>query len=96
MQMEIEALAGMVFAFLMTVTLLVTIGGVTLLKPLMKNLGNYLEAKAEYGRELDGRSPEDWDRLFTSLETFGRRLEALEERQEFTEKLLAKPKQEED
>jgi hypothetical protein len=30
------------------------------------------------------------------LETFGRRLEALEERQDFTEKLLAKPKKEED
>ena len=91
--MEIEALAGMAFAFLMTVTLVVTIGAVVLLKPLMRNLGNFLEAKAEERKGLGGRSQEDWDRLFNSLEGLGSRLDALEERQDFTEKLLARPKQ---
>ena len=90
--MPIEALAGMVFAFLMTVTLVLSIGGVILLKPLMRHLGNYLEAKADERRGLNGRSPEDWDRLFLSLESLGERMEALEERQDFTEKLLAKPR----
>lgn len=92
--MEIEGLVAMALAFLMGVTLIIAIGGVILFKPLMRNLGNFLEAKAEERRALAGRSPEDWDRLFNSLETFGRRLEALEERQDFTERLLAKPKQE--
>ena len=90
--MEIEALVGMAFAFLMTVTLVISIVGVILLKPLMRNLGNFLEAKANERKGLDGRSPEDWDRLFMSLETLGNKMEALEERQDFTEKLLAKPR----
>jgi hypothetical protein len=89
--MDMEALVGMAFAFLMTVTLVVSFGAVTLLKPLMRNLGNYLEAKAEERKTFGNRSPEDWDRLFASIENLGDRLEALEERQDFTEKLLSKP-----
>jgi len=91
--MPIEALAGMVFAFLMTVTLALSIGGVILLKPLMRHLGNYLEAKSDERKGLGGVSPEDWERLFMSLETLGNKLEALEERQDFTEKLLARPRE---
>jgi hypothetical protein len=90
-RMEIEALAGMAFAFLMTVTLALTIGGVILLKPLMKNLGDYLEAKADERRGIGGPSSEDWNRLFTTMENLGQRMETLEERQDFTEKLLSKP-----
>lgn len=90
--MEIEALVGMAFAFLMSVTLILSIGGIILLKPLMRNLGNYLEAKSEERRALGDRSSEDWDRLFGSLETLGNRMEALEERQDFTERLLANPR----
>jgi hypothetical protein len=88
---EIEALVGMAFAFLMTVTLVVSFGAVILLKPLMKNLGNYLEAKADERRVPGNRSAQEWDRLLANLEAFSDRLDALEERQEFTEKLLAKP-----
>ncbi len=91
--MEIEALVGMAFAFLMSVTLIIAIGGTILLKPLMRNLGTYLEAKAEDRRGLGDRSTEDWDRLFNTLESLGDRLQLLEERQDFTEKLLAKPRQ---
>ncbi len=90
--MEIEALVGMAFAFLMTLTLVITFGAVILLKPLMRNLGNYLEAKAEERKGLGGRPQEDWDRLFAGLEGLGSRLDALEERQDFTEKLLTRPK----
>lgn len=92
--MEIEALVGMAFAFLMTVTLILSFGAVILLKPLMKNVGNYLEAKADERRVLGKRSAEEWDRLLANLEAFGDRLDALEERQDFTEKLLAKPDRE--
>jgi hypothetical protein len=92
--MEIEALVGMAFAFLMTLTLAVTFGAVILLKPLMRNLGNFLEAKADERNGLGGRSQEDWDRLFAGIEGLGSRLDALEERQDFTEKLLQRPRQE--
>ncbi|MHC4780940.1 MAG: hypothetical protein ACYTFG_20400 [Planctomycetota bacterium] len=89
--MELEAIVGMAFAFLMTVTLTLTIGGVILLKPLMRNLGNFLQAKADERRGSFQGSPEDWDRLAGSLETLDERLQAIEERQDFTEKLLSKP-----
>ena len=89
--MDIESLVAMAFAFLMTVTLIVSIGAVILLKPLMRNLGDYLQAKAQERKLLGLRSPEDWDRMFGTLEAVGRRLEALEERQDFTDKLLAEP-----
>ena len=90
--MELEAIAGMAFAFLMTVTLTLTIGGVVLLKPLMRNLGNFLEAKADEKKGLLAGSPEDWDRLLGSLETLDERVQAIEERQDFTEKLLSRPR----
>jgi hypothetical protein len=86
------ALAGMAFVLLLTLTLVLGIGGVVLLKPLMRHLGEYLEARAEMGRAFGGRSPEQVERLLSSLETVVIRLEALEERQDFTEKLLERPK----
>ena len=92
--MEIEAIVAMAFAFLMTVTLTLTIGGVILLKPLMRNLGNFLEAKADEKKGLLAGYPEDWDRLLGSLETLDDRVKAIEERQDFTEKLLSKPREE--
>jgi len=91
--MEIEAIAGMALAFLLTLTLTLTIGGVILLKPLMRNLGNYLEAKADERKGLLAGSPEDWDRLLGSLEGLDERVQAIEERQDFTEKLLSKPRE---
>ena len=89
--MEIEALVGMAFAFLMTITVVIAVVSVILLKPLMKNLGTYLEAKADERRALGDRTPDDWDRLFSNLESLGDRMKTLEERQDFTERLLAKP-----
>ena len=92
--MDIESIVGMAFAFLMTVTMIVSIGAVILLKPIMRNLGSYLEAKAEERKALGTRTEEDWERLFRNLESLGDRMEALEVRQDFTEKLLAKPRDE--
>jgi hypothetical protein len=67
------------------------VGGVILLKPLMRHLGNFLEAKAEERKGFLAGSPEDQDRLLIGLERFETRLQAIEERQDFTEKLLSKP-----
>ncbi len=87
-----QEIAMMVFSVIMTLIVFGSIVGTILLYPLVKRLGGYLEAKSEEARALAGRSPEDLERLFSSLESFGRRLKELEERQEFTEKLLARPK----
>jgi hypothetical protein len=76
---------------LITLIAAVSVVSIILLRPVSKHLGQYFEAKAEERRALGGRAPEEWDRLFSALETLTQRLEALEERQDFTEKLLAPP-----
>lgn len=89
--MDIEMLIGMGFSFLMVLTVLLFVGGMVLLKPLMKNLGNYLESKAAQNRSLEGLPQDRWDRLFASLESMEKKIEVLEERQDFTERLLQNP-----
>ena len=91
MPVDMELVISLAFSFLMTVVVVVTIGGIILLRPLTKHLGQYLEAKSKQGSNLQWRSAEDWDRLFNSLEGLGARLDAMEERQDFTERLLSKP-----
>jgi hypothetical protein len=90
---DLELLIVFGFTFLTTLVVLFTIGGIILLKPLSKHLGQWLEAKAEAGRVLQGRSPEELERMITLMEGVVDRLDRMEERQEFTEKLLAKPKE---
>ena len=86
-------IAMMVFTVIMALIMFGSVAGTVLLYPLVKRLGGYLEAKSEEARALAGRSPEDLDRLFAGLESMGKRLKTLEERQEFTEKLLGKPRE---
>ena len=78
----------LVFSLLMTVV----IGGIILLRPLSKHLGQYFEAKANERKALGQRAPEDWDRLFATLEGLAARMDSMEERQDFTERLLASPR----
>ena len=89
--MDIDLLMGLTASIVLTLVVAVSVVSVVLLRPVSKHLGQYFEAKAEERRALGGRAPEDWDRLFTAMETLAHRLESLEERQEFTEKLLAPP-----
>ena len=90
-----QDLMMMVFSVIMTLIFAVSIGGTILIYPLTKRLGRYLEMKMEERELLGGRTPQDWDRLTVALESFAGRLKALEERQDFTEKLLSKPEEEE-
>ena len=91
--MDMELLLIFTFTFLTTLVVAITIGGVILLRPVTRHLGKLLEAKAEERRALSGRAPEDWDRLFSALDGVVDRLQALEDRQDFTEKLLSKPRE---
>ena len=92
MPVDMELLVILAFCFLTTLVLALTIGGVILFRPFTRNLGHYLEAKAEERRALGGRAPEEWDQLFTALDGALDRLQALEDRQDFTEQLLSKPR----
>jgi hypothetical protein len=84
----------MLFTVIMTIILASFIGGVIVLKPLFKQLGEYLGIKLEQHRGLEGRSPDDWARLLDSLDGLTQRMKDLEERQDFSERLLSKPSEE--
>jgi len=94
MPVDLEMVISLAFAFLTTVVVAITIGGIILLRPVTKHLGQYLAAKSKERKALGDRAPEDWDRLFSTLEGLGSRIDAIEERQDFTEKLLARPRSE--
>ena len=70
---------GVVF-FVMT-------GAVILLRPITKRLGNYLEVLAEQKREAPPQVEDP--RVLVALENIERRMARLEERQAFTDSLLA-------
>lgn len=83
--MQLEILAPM----LVTIVLILTVGGVVLLRPLSKRLGELLEVMARE-RERPGVGRE-LERVREVLETMNGRLALLEERQDFTDALLADP-----
>lgn len=80
---SLEVLAPMIVA----VTLILTVGGVMLLRPLARRAGDLLEAMAAEKREPK-RLPPDTQRVVELLESMNARLERLEERQDFTDSLL--------
>jgi hypothetical protein len=77
-----EALIPMV----VSVVLFLTIGGVLILRPIAKHLGAYLEALTR--QQLEGDRSVERAQLRDILETMDRRLQLLEERQDFAERLL--------
>ena len=77
-----EEIAPMIVA----VTLIITIGGVTLLRPISKRLGDLLELRAKQARgEIEDPKLDRMEQLFESMSS---RLALLEERQDFNEALL--------
>ncbi|MFQ5689854.1 MAG: hypothetical protein ACE5HQ_06255 [Gemmatimonadota bacterium] len=81
--MDWDVLAPMIFMVVLTLT----VGGVILLRPLSRRLGDLLETMAQERRgEIPG---DDVTRIKTQLETVASRLALLEERQDFTDQLLA-------
>jgi hypothetical protein len=71
------------------VTLFVVTGGVLILRPISKRLGAYLEVLAEDRRRAQMGPPPDESRVLNALENIERRMARLEERQAFTDALLA-------
>jgi len=82
---ELELIAPMIFAVILTLT----VGGVILLKPIANKLGHLLEAMAKERSEPQPGG--EIGHLRDLLETTNARLSLLEERQEFNEALLNDP-----
>lgn len=81
--MALEMIAPMIVA----ITLILTVGGVLILRPIAKRLGDLLEVMTRERIEPGAR--EDTDHLRDILETMNQRLQLMEERQDFTDRLLS-------
>ena len=84
--MEWEFIAPMI----MTVVLILTVGGVVVLRPIAKRIGDLLEV---YAKERSDGLEGDVHQIRDLLETMNARLQLMEERQDFTERLLSGPKE---
>jgi hypothetical protein len=76
-----EVIAPMVVGSL----LILSIAGVILLRPISKRLGDVLEA---YAKEKDAGTTRELRQIRELFETMDQRLRLMEERQDFTEKML--------
>ncbi len=86
--MEWEFLAPMIVA----VVLIVTAGGVAVLRPISKRLSELLEL---YARDRKQGALTELQQLRDLLDTMDARLQLIEERQDFTERLLDSPRRRE-
>ena len=82
--MDPEILAPLI----LTVVLTLTVGGVLLLRPIAKRLGDIAELML---REKQGGTERELRRMGDLLETVDARMTLLEDRQDFTERLLTSP-----
>ncbi len=71
-----------------TVVLTVTVGGVLVLRPIAKRVGDLMEL---YVRDRKEGVESDVHHIRDLLETMNARLQLMEERQDFTERLLTPP-----
>lgn len=81
--MEWEFIAPMI----VSVVLILTVGGVALLRPVAKRLGALLDVMV---MEKTRVSQADNGRLLETIETLNDRLSLVEERQDFTERLISR------
>lgn len=81
---DLNALAGL----LIPMTIILTTGGVLVLRPIAKRLGVLLELMA---KEKTRQAPaDDLRRLHQTMDTLNERLSLIEERQDFTERLIGR------
>lgn len=88
MQLDWTNIAPMLVAM----TLILTSGGVLVLRPIAKKLGELMEL---YARDKESGVEMEVHQVRELLETMNARLQLMEERQDFTERLLTAPKDKE-
>ncbi len=76
---------------LVAICLILTVGGVLIFRPLAKRLGELLEV---YARDKERGLEAEVHQVRELLETMNSRLQLMEERQDFTERLLATERKE--
>lgn len=79
--MDWDLIAPMVVA----IVFFLTVGGVIILRPIAKRIGDLLEV---YAREREGGLEVEVRQMREILETMNSRLQLMEERQDFAERLL--------
>jgi hypothetical protein len=87
--MDPDAIAPLIFSM----TLVLSIAGVLILRPLAKRLGDLIEATAHEKRVK--AKDEELARLTEIVGRLTDRIEHLEDRQDFTERVLASPERNE-
>ena len=87
--MDWDAFAPMV----VLLTLILTAGGVLLLRPLTKRLGDLVQVMAEERRLKTQPQGAELGQLRDVLESINARLALLEERQDFTDQLISATRQ---
>jgi hypothetical protein len=70
-------------------TLIVSVAGVLILRPLTRRLGDMLEAKSRAKHQAPQLNSAELNRLTDVVSRLTDRIESLEERQDFAERLLA-------
>jgi len=75
------------------VVFILTVGGVAVLRPIAKRVGDLLEL---YARDKQSGVEHDLGQVRDLLETMNARLQLMEERQDFTERLLSGEKRKEE
>ena len=78
---------------IMFMTLILTAGAVALFRPITKRLGSLIEVLAEEKRQAlmkPAQRESDNARMLSILETMDERMSRLEDRQDFTDRLLTK------
>jgi hypothetical protein len=92
--MDPDALGGMIFALIMVIVLITGIGGTILLGPLAKRLGQFLEVQIlERKAALEEGPGRDDGELVQAVRALEEKVDALQERQDFMERLLASGKE---
>jgi hypothetical protein len=76
----------MVAPMLTAIVLFITVGGVAVLRPISKRIGDLLEL---YARDRQQGMQNELGQVRDLLETLDARLHLIEERQDFTDRLLA-------
>ena len=72
--------------FVVAIVTILTVGGVVILRPITKRLGDLIEL---YTRDRTPELQGDVQQIRDLLETMNARMQLLEERQDFTERLLS-------
>ena len=81
--------SGDIVALAVMVTGIVTIGGVSILRPISQRLGTLLEVMTQQKLRAANSDPHDTARIRELLTSIDSRLTLLEERQDFAEALIS-------